>query len=146
MSNSYADFRQIEAKIAKGTIVKSVISLLILLAMLTVCRNELYAGIDHVVMDNTGEMLHREIIKASNEHAMHAYNITNATTPGFKPLRVPDDKWIDKQTGGIMKDDVNIDQELAELTKARLRQGALNRFLSVKIAISKRVFTLGKGQ
>ena len=76
-----------------------------------------------------------------------AYNIANASTPHFKPIRFPDE--IDEATRlyGDTKtlDTVNVDDEMINSTKIRLHHTAYVRLLSTKMQITKKIVTLGKG-
>ncbi len=76
-----------------------------------------------------------------------AYNIANATTPGFKPIRFQDEvqEAIRLYGSPEMLNAVNIDDEMVKSTKVRLKHSAYVRLLSTKIGITKKVVTLGKG-
>ena len=76
-----------------------------------------------------------------------AYNIANASTPGFKPIRFQDevDEAIRLYGDTSMLQDVNVDDEMVKSTKIRLKHSAYVRLLSTKIGITKKVVTLGKG-
>ena len=79
--------------------------------------------------------------------AATAYNIANVTTPGFKPIRFQDeiDEAIRLYGNTDLLEEVNIDDEMVKTTKIRLKHQAYIRLLSTKMAITKRVVTLGKG-
>ena len=70
-----------------------------------------------------------------------AYNIANASTPGFRPIRFQDE--IEHATrlygNARMLDDVNIDDEMVKSTKIRLRHSAYVRLLTTKIELQKRL-------
>ena len=79
--------------------------------------------------------------------AATAYNIANVTTPGFKPIRFEDEieEAIRLYGDTSILEEVNIDDEMVKTTKVRLKHQAYIRLLSTKMAITKRVVTLGKG-
>ena len=76
-----------------------------------------------------------------------AYNISNASSPGFQPIRFPDEiaHAIHLYGDDSMLKEVNIDDEMVKATTVRLRHSAYVRLLSTKMQITKRIVTLGKG-
>ncbi len=102
------------------------------------------AALDDVVMDATSQELMKGIDEESRRHAIYSYNIANAATPGFRPIHIEGDDRIGGITMDSMQNEVVLDAELGKLTKARLRHSALNKLLSTKMQISKRIFTFGK--
>ena len=70
-----------------------------------------------------------------------AYNIANASTPGFKPIRFEDEikESIRLYGNARMLNVVNVDDEMVKSTKVRLKHSAYIRLLSTKIGITKKL-------
>ena len=115
-----------------------------IIAIVWVLPYKAMASLDDVVMDDTSQALMKGIDEESRRHAIYAYNIANASTPGFRPIHIQGDDRIGGITMDSMQNEVVLDAELGKLTKARLRQAAMNRLLATKIQIAKRIFTMGK--
>ena len=75
-----------------------------------------------------------------------AYNIANASTPDFKPIRFQDEinDAVRLYGNAKMLESVNVDDEMVKSTKVRLKHSAYVRLLSTKIGITKKVVTLGR--
>ena len=102
---------------------------------------------DTVIFGPTEKVLTKAIKSMNTRKAATAYNIANVTTPGFKPIRFQDeiDEAIRLYGNTDLLEEVNIDDEMVKTTKIRLKHQAYIRLLSTKMAITKRVVTLGKG-
>ena len=103
--------------------------------------------ISNVLFDDTSVGLEAAIYEMNKRQNAAAYNIANASTPGFKPIRFQDevDEAIRLYGDTSMLQDVNVDDEMVKSTKIRLKHSAYVRLLSTKIGITKKVVTLGKG-
>ena len=103
--------------------------------------------ISNVLFDDTSVRLEAAIYEMNKRQNAAAYNIANASTPGFKPIRFQDevDEAICLYGDTSMLQDVNVDDEMVKSTKIRLKHSAYVRLLSTKIGITKKVVTLGKG-
>ncbi len=103
--------------------------------------------VSNVLFDNTSNRLEKAIYEMNERQKAAAYNIANATTPGFKPIRFQDEvqEAIRLYGSPEMLNAVNIDDEMVKSTKVRLKHSAYVRLLSTKIGITKKVVTLGKG-
>ena len=103
--------------------------------------------ISNVLFDDTSVRLEAAIYEMNKRQNAAAYNIANASTPGFKPIRFQDevDEAIRLYGDTSMLQDVNVDDEMVKSTKIRLKHSAYVRLLSTKIGITKKVVTLGKG-
>ena len=103
--------------------------------------------ISNVLFDDTSVRLEEAIYEMNKRQNAAAYNIANASTPGFKPIRFQDevDEAIRLYGDTSMLQDVNVDDEMVKSTKIRLKHSAYVRLLSTKIGITKKVVTLGKG-
>ena len=100
-----------------------------------------------VLFDQTSVKLEKAIYEMNKRQKAAAYNIANASTPDFKPVRFQDE--IDEATrlygSTKMIESVSIDDEMVKSTKVRLLHSAYVRLLTTKIGITKKVVTLGKG-
>ena len=76
-----------------------------------------------------------------------AYNIANASSPGFKPIRFPDeiDDMLRLYGDESMLHEVNIDDEMVRATNVRLKHSLCVKLLGVKMGITRTVVTQGKG-
>ena len=103
--------------------------------------------VSNVLFDETSIKLEKAIYEMNKRQKAAAYNIANASTPDFKPVRFQDE--VDEATrlygSTKMLESVNIDDEMVKSTKVRLLHSAYVRLLTTKIGITKKVVTLGKG-
>ena len=69
-----------------------------------------------------------------------AYNIANASTPDFKPIRFQDEinDAVRLYGNARMLESVNVDDEMVKSTKVRLKHSAYVRLLSTKIGLTKK--------
>ncbi|MGC6367695.1 MAG: hypothetical protein ACON35_06830 [Candidatus Marinamargulisbacteria bacterium] len=104
-------------------------------------------NVSKVLFDETSKELEAAIYEMNSRQNAAAYNIANASTPGFRPIRFEDEIVEATRLYGNarMLDDVNIDDEMVKSTKIRLKHSAYVRLLTTKIGITKKVVTLGKG-
>ena len=119
------------------------IIVLLLFPIMVHCENV----VSNVLFDQTAVNLENAIYEMNDRQNAAAYNIANASTPGFRPIRYEDEvKEAIRLYGDTkMLDSVNIDDEMVKSTKVRLKHSAYVRLLSTKIGITKKVVTLGKG-
>ena len=103
--------------------------------------------VSNVLFDDTANRLKNAIYEMNHRQNAAAYNIANASTPGFKPIRFEDEiqEAVRLYGNSKMLNVVNIDDEMVKSTKIRLKHSAYVRLLSTKIGITKKVVTLGKG-
>lgn len=102
------------------------------------------SGIEGLIYDRTSQQLADAIAEAAQRQAIYSYNIANASTPGFKPLKFK--KALDDATAKLeQEDEFNLEDEMAKMSDNRLRHSAYTKLLSAKIQITKKVVTLGKG-
>ncbi len=103
--------------------------------------------ISNVLFDNTSNKLEAAIYEMNKRQNAAAYNIANASTPDFKPIRFQDEinDAVRLYGNARMLESVNVDDEMVKSTKVRLKHSAYVRLLSTKIGITKKVVTLGKG-
>ena len=120
------------------------------MAMMLVLYGTIVHGeniISNVLFDSTSVRLEDAIYDMNKKQKATAYNIANASTPGFRPIRYEDEiqEAIRLYGDSSMLDVVNVDDEMVRSTKIRLKHSAYVRLLSTKIGITKKVVTLGKG-
>jgi len=103
--------------------------------------------VSNVLFDETSVRLEKAIYDMNDRQNAVAYNIANASTPGFKPIRFEDEiqQAVRLYGSAKMLNVVNVDDEMVKSTKIRLKHSAYVRLLSTKIGITKKVVTLGKG-
>ena len=103
--------------------------------------------ISNVLFDNTSNKLEAAIYEMNKRQNAAAYNIANASTPDFKPIRFQDEinDAVRLYGNARMLESVNVDDEMVKSTKVRVKHSAYVRLLSTKIGITKKVVTLGKG-
>ena len=103
--------------------------------------------VSNILFDSSSVQLEKAIYEMNERQKAAAYNIANASTPGFKPIRFQDEvqEAIRLYGNARMLESVNIDDEMVRSTKVRLKHSAYVRLLSTKIGITKKVVTLGKG-
>mgnify|MGYP002000934323 CR=1 FL=1 len=103
--------------------------------------------VSNVLFDDTSVRLEKAIYEMNHRQNAAAYNIANASTPGFKPIRFEDEieQAVRLYGSAKMLNVVNVDDEMVKSTKIRLKHSAYVRLLSTKIGITKKVVTLGKG-
>ena len=82
---------------------------------------------------------------ASSKHQVYAYNVANAMTPGFKPLRLPEeaDHIKELQNAGV-PDKVIIDEELGKIQKNQAMHDSCLRLLSMKRGVLTQIIRQGK--
>ena len=103
--------------------------------------------VSNILFDSSSVQLEKAIYEMNQRQKAAAYNIANASTPGFKPIRFQDEvqEAIRLYGNARMLESVNVDDEMVRSTKVRLKHSAYVRLLSTKIGITKKVVTLGKG-
>ena len=100
-----------------------------------------------ILFDDTAVKLEKAIYDMNARQRAVAYNVANASTPGFRPVRYPDEiaEAIRLYGTDQILGEVNIDDEMVKSTQIRLKQTAYVRLLTTKIGITRKVVTLGKG-
>ena len=100
-----------------------------------------------ILFDDTAINLENAIYDMNARQRATAYNLANASTPEFKPIRYPDEiqEAIRLYGSDRMLESVSIDDEMVKSTKIRLKHSAYVRLLTTKMGFTKKVVTLGKG-
>ena len=104
-------------------------------------------AVNRLLISSTDYKLHQAILEMNKRKAAIAYNIANASTPGFKPIRFEDEIEAALALYGddSILNQVHLDDEMIKATQIRLRHSAYVKLLTTKMGITKRVATLGKG-
>jgi len=101
-------------------------------------------SIENMIFDSTSRRLASAMQVAGEKQAMYAYNIANAATPRFKPLRF--DEELKKATDKYSNEgEMSLEEEMALMSENRLKHSAYSKLLSARIQIAKKIMTLGKG-
>jgi flagellar basal body rod protein FlgB len=104
-------------------------------------------NIEGMLYDNTSKLLANAISDAAEKQAIYAYNIANAATPGFKPLKFKkaledaNSKYTNEPDNG----EFNIEDEMSKMSKNRLEHSAYTKILAARLQVAKKIATLGKG-
>jgi len=99
--------------------------------------------VSNLVFDQTSQVLANSISDAAERQAIYAYNIANASVPGFRPKKFQKD--LEEANKRYDNEELNLEEEIAKMTENRLRHSAYTKLLAAKIQIAKKVMTLGKG-
>ncbi|MBT5855604.1 hypothetical protein HOH87_03095 [bacterium] len=102
---------------------------------------------DSLIMGGAEQSLVSGIRDMNRRKAAIAYNMANASTPGFKPIRFQDEIEAATRLYGdaSMLDTIIIDDEMVRTARVRLKHSAYVRLLSTKMGITRRIASLGKG-
>lgn len=103
--------------------------------------------VNNLLISKTDFRLYQAILEMNKRKAAIAYNVANASTPGFKPIRFEDEiqAAIALYGDDSILNQVHLDDEMIKATQIRLRHSAYVKLLTTKMGITKRVATLGKG-
>lgn len=96
-----------------------------------------------LVFDQSSQLLAGAISDAAERQAIYAYNIANASVPGFRPKRF--EKDLEEANAWYQDEEFNLEDEIARMTENRLKHSAYTKLLAAKIQIAKKIMTLGKG-
>lgn len=102
-------------------------------------------NVDKIVMDDVSIKLKNAIEDASRRQAVYSYNVANASTPGFKPVRFDDELQKAQARYGEESKDFNLEEEMAKIAMNNMRHSALTKIFSTRYQILKKVLTGGKG-
>lgn len=110
-----------------------------------VSSGPLSADLHTIVVDPTAQALLDAVRQTSAKHQVYANNIANAMTPGYKPLRLPDEQTrVDAKKKLGVDDKVVIDEELAKLGENQGRHDSYLRLISLKRGIVTQIIRQGK--
>lgn len=104
-------------------------------------------SLDMIFLGKKYTLLEDAMRVASKKQALYAYNISNLSTPGFKPVLTPDDqKMLDQLTvpnKSRMKE-VLLEFLMARMSENNKRYNAYLTLWKAKTDNNKRIVTLGK--
>ena len=91
----------------------------------------------------------RELMSAvrdsSAKHQFFAYNIANALTPGFKPVRLPEEMaQVQRMQVMGITDKVTIEDELTKMAENQSKHDSYLRLLAAKRAIMTSIIRQGR--
>ena len=140
-------------KLNSASIVKlKILFLLFLVSFLSSTFNFLeaqnrYGVYDRLLLSYSDWALVEAIDDMNQRKAAVSYNIANASSPGFKPIRFQDEIDAVRSLYGddSMLNQVQVDDEMIKATQVRLKHSAYVRLLTTKMQITKRIVTLNKG-
>lgn len=103
--------------------------------------------LNYLLMSQSEHCLTKAIYEMNRRQAAVSYNVANASTPGFKPIRFPDeiDNAIKLYGDASLLNQVHLDDEMVKATHIRLKHSAYIRLLTTKMQITRKVVTLNKG-
>jgi flagellar basal body rod protein FlgB len=122
---------------------KKMFFILFLLSRLVMAQDK----IDGFLYDDTLLRLEGEIKKSIRKQAIYAHNIANAKVDGYRPIRFEDELNELKSRPGwsIESDKVVMEEEMAKMTKNRIRHQTFLRLYNLKLEVLRKVATQGKG-
>lgn len=94
------------------------------------------------MFDYTVAQLEGEMKKTVDRQAMHAHNLANVETPGFKPLRF--DEELNKAVERQDRKHVIVEEEMAALSSNSIKYSAYVKLLSQKINVLKTIASQGR--
>ena len=100
--------------------------------------------------DPTGRSLQQAIEYTSRKHAIYSYNIANATTQGFEPILLPEDKIELERLFAVAPEDKNylskviIEHFMAKIAQNNKKQQALYVLYKKRVENFRKVVSLGK--
>lgn len=94
------------------------------------------------MFDYTINEIESKMKKAIDLQAMHAHNLANADTPGFKPLKF--DEELNKAVERQDRKHVIVEEELSELSKNSVKYSAYVKLMSQKLNILRTIATQGR--
>ena len=104
-------------------------------------------NLDYLLMSKSEWCLAQAIYEMNKRQSAVSYNVANASTPGFKPIRFPDEieNAINLYGDTSLLNQVHLDDEMVKATHIRLKHTAYIRLLTTKMQITRKVVTLNKG-
>lgn len=118
---------------------------------LAVIASILYAqtggAVEAILYDDTMLRLEGEIKKSIRKQAIYAHNVANAEVPGYKPIRFEEElKELEQRPGFTKdKDKVIIEEEMAKMTKNRMKHQTFLRLYNLKLEVMRKIVNQGKG-
>ena len=95
------------------------------------------------MLDETTRFAAKKMQAAAYKQSIHAYNIANATTPHFKPIRF-DEELAEAEKSYGEGEEFNLEQEMHLMNENRLEYSAYVKILTSKFGIYRKVASNGK--
>lgn len=96
------------------------------------------------LFDDTTVRLEGEIKETVRRQSIIAHNIANADLPGYKPIRFAEELAEIEQRPGFTEDKVVVEEEMAKMTKNRIRHETYLKLYQMKLKAMKQVINQGK--
>ena len=97
-----------------------------------------------VLFDDTTVRLEGEIKETVRRQSIIAHNIANADVEGYQPIRFADELTEIQSRPGYTEDKVVIEEEMAKMTKNRIRHETYLKLYEMKLKTIKQVMSQGK--
>ena len=94
------------------------------------------------VFDNTFDRVQHAMEVATQQQAVIAHNIANAGTPGYQALKFDD--VLNKAVLRLEKPQVNLEEEMADLSENSVRYSSYVKIMSSKINVLKTIASQGR--
>ena len=101
--------------------------------------------LDGLIIDPTSRNVMDAIMDASRRQAVYSYNVANASTPGFTPVRFEDELKNATDRYGLESKDFSLEEEMSKMSMNSLKHSGLTKLLSTRMGILRKVVTMGKG-
>jgi flagellar basal body rod protein FlgB len=102
------------------------------------------AEVGSILFDNTTVRLEGEIKETVRRQSIIAHNIANSGVEGYQPIRFADELAELQQRPGFTEDKVIVEEEMAKMTKNRIRHETYLKLYQMKLKSMKQVMNQGK--
>lgn len=102
------------------------------------------AEVGGILFDNTTVRLEGEIKETVRRQSIIAHNIANAGVESYQPIRFADELAELQQRPGFTEDKVVVEEEMAKMTKNRIRHETYLKLYQMKLKAMKQVMNQGK--
>jgi flagellar basal body rod protein FlgB len=110
-----------------------------------ILMNCCFAALEGALYDDTTVRLEGEIKNCVQQQGVIAHNIANADTDGYKPIRSAEEIQEIKARGtDINNDKVIVEEEMAKMTKNRIRHQSYLKIYNMLMQSKKTVISQGK--
>jgi flagellar basal body rod protein FlgB len=102
---------------------------------------------DQVIFDDTSKLMEGAILDTGKRQAIYAYNLANASTPGFEPILMADDRAALARImppGEDYTSKVIIEHMMAKMSENSRKQSGYMALYKKKFDNWRQVVTLGK--
>lgn len=102
------------------------------------------ADASSIMFDDTTVRLEGEIKETVRRQSIIAHNLANAGLEDYEPIRFADELDEIKKRPGFTKDTVIMEEEMAKMTKNRIRHETYLKLYQMKMKVVKQVISQGK--